>query len=219
MRLLNGRKPNIVLPQEQQAVEDENCIHYRDDPSLNKCAIALMDLITERTAQNQYTTNQVIDEEITAHGGGAKSTAKKLLEATGYITFDLLQRKVKGWRAVKSCRNLSEIPSSAVRSPYYHLPGASSYGGYVYVFKRIRDGIYKIGITDNLRTRAPGIAAACGSHIELYIAIQMNDYQQIEVELHECFDHKRTVGEWFELEEKDLDKIKRFFLELEIGGF
>lgn len=208
-------KPIIVtLEEEQQPVD---LVHYRYDGTLSRCAIALMDFISEKTSQNLYTTTDDINN-FPNYGGQSKSTAKKLLEAGGYITFDLLNRKRKGWRSLKIHRKASEIPEKE-RSPYFNLPSQNQNGGYTYVFKRIRDGIYKIGITENLRSRAPGIAASCGSHLEFITAIDIAEYVAVEIELHDCFDHKRTVGEWFELDEQDINRIHQFFTQLENGDF
>lgn len=208
-------KPIIVILQEEQQPTD--LVHYKYDGTLSRCAIALMDFINERTARNIYTTTKDINN-FPGYGGQAKSTAKKLLEAGGYITFDLLRRKNKGWRSVKTHRKASEIPEKE-RSPYFNLPSQNKNGGYTYVFKRIRDGLYKIGVTENLRSRAPGIAASCGSHLKFITAIDIAEYIAVEIELHNYFEHKRTVGEWFELDEQDIDKIHRFFAELENARF
>lgn len=216
-KLNKSSNPKVVFPVDKKEILEGDLVHYTNDSALNKCAVTLMDFIFARTEANLYTTNQHLDS-IPGYGKQAKSNAKKLLEATNYVTFDLLPRHVKGWRAIRDSRPSSEIPDKEL-SPYAHLPNENTCGGFTYVFKKIRDGIYKIGSTENLRTRAPAIACGCGSHLCLVIAIDIPEYQTIEAELHECFDHKRTVGEWFELDEKDLDKIQRFFLELETGGF
>jgi hypothetical protein len=215
----------ITLPFRQLSGES---IHFTEDPTLGKCAVSLMEHIVAKTKQGVYCTNGEIEKlfrlpdkhgyETFLYGSQAKSTAKKQLEAAGYIVSDRIQRGAKGWRAIKECRAASEIPET-LKSPYDSLPQRSDNKDFVYVFKRIRDGIYKIGVTGNLRSRASSIACSCGSHLELVAALDTDYAYQTEQELHQHFNNKRLPGEWFELDSTDISRIKGFFSDMQTGGF
>ncbi|HEY9610480.1 GIY-YIG nuclease family protein [Allocoleopsis sp.] len=208
-----------------------NSIHYRQDPTLGRCAVELMDFITNKTKQNLYcTTNDIetafitIDKfgkEKSTYGDLSRSTAKKQLEAAGYIVCDRLRDRnnAKGWRAVKEYRDVNEIPGCVYASPYRFYPQQPINKDFLYVFKRIRDSIYKIGVTGNLRSRAMAVACNCGSHLELVAHLDTDEAYIIEQELHERFNHKRLPGEWFELDDNDLARIRTFLSDVENGSF
>lgn len=214
----------ITLPFSQP---HQDTVHYSEDLTLSKCAVLVMNFIVANTKQGIYTTNTDIDllsirstgqHSRPTYGNQSKSTAKKQLQSAGYIVADRIRRGAKGWRAVKEYRKISEIPDIS-RSPYDHLPQQAENRDFVYIFRRIRDGIYKIGVTGNLRSRANTIACGCGSHIDLIAALDTSDAYQIEQELHQCFDSKRLPGEWFELDISDVTRIKNFFSDMQNGGF
>ncbi|NEP61045.1 MAG: GIY-YIG nuclease family protein [Symploca sp. SIO2G7] len=197
---------------------EEGLIHYAYDSSLSKCAIALMDAIVLNPRQ-LMTRSEI--ENLSGWGSHSKNSAKKLLVAGGYIKSIYLNKanSTKGWQLIKTHRQKDEIHNQQ-KSPYWYLPSNSEKRnkGFVYVFRRIRDGLYKIGITDDLRKRASQVANRCGSHLELAIALDSDEFNVIEVELHDCFEHKRTVGEWFVLDTSDIIRIDNFFKELTEDG-
>jgi hypothetical protein len=215
----------ITLPFDKPS---KGFVHYTEDPTISKCAVALMDFIVKRTKVGAHTTNADIElfsrstdkrgQRQFSYGQQATATAKKQLEAAGYIAIDRVKRNAKGLRAIKEFRSSNEIPDIQ-KSPYNSLPHQADNKDFLYVFKRIRDGIYKIGVTGNLCSRASAIACGCGSHVELIAALDTNNAYQIEQELHQCFNTKRLPGEWFELDSSDVNKIKTFFHDMASGGF
>lgn len=79
--------------------------------------------------------------------------------------------------------------------------------GYVYV-ARAENGLHKIGRSKNPEDRVRGFAGAIMPFIiELVHTIPSNDYVQAEKLLHQRYAHCRRVGEWFDLSERDLDKL------------
>lgn len=79
--------------------------------------------------------------------------------------------------------------------------------GYVYV-ARAENGLHKIGRSKTPEDRVRGFAGAIMPFIiELIHTIPSNDYAQAERLLHQRYAHCRRVGEWFDLSERDLDKL------------
>ena len=79
--------------------------------------------------------------------------------------------------------------------------------GYVYLFKD-RYGLYKIGRSLNPWQRAKDISQP-NYLIRVICTLKTNDAFLLERELHERFADKRVEGEWFELDEADVDYFKR----------
>jgi hypothetical protein len=91
--------------------------------------------------------------------------------------------------------------------------------GYVYVIES-KHG-YKIGRTVNLKQRTQLFAVKLPFDISLVFAGHFDDYIGAEASLHRMFASKRLEGEWFDLGEKELEKIKAFaqaFGRLETGS-
>lgn len=66
----------------------------------------------------------------------------------------------------------------------------------------------KIGMTTDLRTRIQTINTSLTSKVELLHTIETNNHIDLERELHERFAAKRCNGEWFLLDEQDIEQIK-----------
>lgn len=80
--------------------------------------------------------------------------------------------------------------------------------GYVYLIKS--DNNYKIGISTNPIKRFKTIQSAIPFNIEIIHLIESCDYKKIERELHKKFYFKRINGEWFDLNNKDIEFIKSY---------
>ena len=86
-------------------------------------------------------------------------------------------------------------------------PTTSKRFGYVYI-ARAENGLHKIGRAKDPEARVRGFAGAVMPFvIELIHTIPSNDCIQAESLLHQRYRQCRRVGEWFELSERDLDKI------------
>lgn len=71
-----------------------------------------------------------------------------------------------------------------------------------YVIKT--DAYYKIGCTTNIAQRIQSLKNGCPTEITLLFTIDKN----VETELHRMFASKRIRGEWFALDDNDIDSIK-----------
>lgn len=78
--------------------------------------------------------------------------------------------------------------------------------GFVYL---MFDGsIFKIGKALDILSRKKQLERQLGKSLEILHAIYSTDYTRAEAEMHYRFASKRVFGEWFELDEKDVETIK-----------
>lgn len=82
--------------------------------------------------------------------------------------------------------------------------------GFIYVIKI--DNYYKIGKSKNIKRRF-GEYTRLFKEPELVICEYVNNYDEVEIELHEIFGEKRTRGEWFMLSKNDIKRIKSILRE------
>lgn len=78
--------------------------------------------------------------------------------------------------------------------------------GYVYLLHH--DGLYKIGMAEKLSRRLTQISPVMPHEVTLVHSIKTNDMIGLEAELHEQYASKRMNGEWFALNDKDVQAIK-----------
>ena len=79
--------------------------------------------------------------------------------------------------------------------------------GYLYVAKM--GEYYKIGISKNPTQRLKKFTQL-PFMLKTILCECVPNYQEVEKELHEIFNQKRLQGEWFALEEKDIEFIKNY---------
>jgi hypothetical protein len=89
---------------------------------------------------------------------------------------------------------------------------------YVYVILNQDSGLFKIGITNNLKERFRQLKNQSGANLHLLLSLGCErGYDErnkvLESWLHEQYKPKRVVGEWFKLTPRDLVEIRR------IGAF
>lgn len=80
--------------------------------------------------------------------------------------------------------------------------------GYIYLLSG--GGYHKIGKTIDLDKRLSQIYPKLPFEVELIHWIETDDIDGFEESLHERFADKRTNGEWFELNQEDIDYLKSF---------
>lgn len=85
---------------------------------------------------------------------------------------------------------------------------SSSGAGYVYLL-RGPDGTYKIGKTKNPDDRRRTFNVKLPFRVEYVTLIETNDMTLLESDLHKRFKHKNVDGEWFNLDDDDVEYIKR----------
>ena len=79
-------------------------------------------------------------------------------------------------------------------------------GNYVYVLKA--GPYYKIGVSSNVDKRIKQLSALPPFDLELVCLLQPDDMYTLERELHIRFAEKRKRGEWFTLDDTDVEWIK-----------
>ena len=71
------------------------------------------------------------------------------------------------------------------------------------------DGKYKLGITTtSVAKRVKQLQTGCPYKITRYWSKRCSNYQEMERYFHRKFAKKRLCGEWFALDDKDLEFIK-----------
>jgi len=80
--------------------------------------------------------------------------------------------------------------------------------GYVYLLKTY-DGLYKIGRTVDPDNRLRTFSVKLPFPVEYEYLIRCKDRFETERALHQQFSHKRVNGEWFRLDQNDIEQIER----------
>lgn len=83
---------------------------------------------------------------------------------------------------------------------------------FLYLIKNLLTNETKIGYAKNYKSRIRGIISQGGIQKYKYMVFKGNKPEKIEKKLHAIFRHKRMVGEWFILNDKDIFKIKNLML-------
>ncbi len=78
-------------------------------------------------------------------------------------------------------------------------------GGFIYILKG--GGYYKIGKTTKLGRRMTEIKPKPPFDAELIHSFSSADIEQAEIDLHEKFASKRVNGEWFNLDQTDVNYL------------
>ena len=78
--------------------------------------------------------------------------------------------------------------------------------GHIYIMEC--GGKYKIGLSKNVERRKKQLDHRPFPVEIIYKSPELENVIDYERELHEVFDDKRISGEWFDLDEKDIDIIK-----------
>lgn len=96
--------------------------------------------------------------------------------------------------------NHEKQPSSPVASnPQPPKPG------YIYLFHGHNTSWYKIGISKFPGSRAKTLETKAPFRIVTVAYYDVDDMKSVEAWWHQTFAHRRTNGEWFELDEYDVD--------------
>lgn len=78
----------------------------------------------------------------------------------------------------------------------------------IYLLNESGSEKYKIGITNNLKTRLKNIQTGCPEEINVISTFQSPYVTIIEKRLHKKFEHNKTNGEWFLLNDSDVFSFK-----------
>jgi hypothetical protein len=82
-------------------------------------------------------------------------------------------------------------------------------GGYIY-FLQASNGLVKIGKAYDLGNRMHSIRTISPLQIKLIHFVKTANRHTTELFFHKIFESKRKNGEWFELDENDLDKVYQY---------
>lgn len=116
-------------------------------------------------------------------------------QQTIYQELEQLQRQISTIEA-----QITQVPLVVnIETPRHH--------GYVYVVQA-DNNLYKIGKSKDPHTRIQSLGVRLPYELEVLVLIESTNYTQLEKELHKHFADKRKGGEWFELDENDLEYIK-----------
>lgn len=89
----------------------------------------------------------------------------------------------------------------------------------VYLIQRFRDGLVKIGMSEDLPDRVATILAQCGGEAEVLHLIRTDRPREVEAYFHRILKAARVRGEWFRLTEDDLARLRTFNQWPKRGGF
>mgnify|MGYP001222853928 FL=1 len=82
--------------------------------------------------------------------------------------------------------------------------------GYVYFVEREDDGLIKIGMTHNLKSRFNSLEREFGK-LKLRLAFRSNNIKWLESSFHDMYSSNNVKHEWFKLNDSDLMNANRQF--------
>jgi hypothetical protein len=87
--------------------------------------------------------------------------------------------------------------------------------GFIYVFKMVETNFYKIGMTEteSVKERFTQFKTYAPSGAEITMIIEADNAREKEKFFHELMKVKRKNGEWFELNEDDLNLLRSYINE------
>lgn len=90
--------------------------------------------------------------------------------------------------------------------PSYDRPQTKPRPGFVYVIQCGES--FKIGCTANLKQRIKALGVNAPHAIDVHVVIPTDNMIETEWHLHQRFKQKRQRGEWFSLNEEDIETIR-----------
>ena len=76
------------------------------------------------------------------------------------------------------------------------------------------DGLYKIGVSSNVEKRRDTLQRANGKQLNIiYKSEKMNNCYKLESKIHKKYDKYRTIGEWFDFTNENIEGIIKFINE------
>ena len=145
--------------------------------------------------ENEHITLEKLEQSCNNGSASCKSFVNELVEK-GYIEKDYTREKgrVTGikYTLPEKVRKLSNGEKSGDI-------------GFLYLFKK--DDEYKIGITRNVKNRSIAVKGS-SKDFSIICYEKVEDYGNKEGELHNYFSDKRIRGEWFNLNDNDIEYIK-----------
>lgn len=98
-----------------------------------------------------------------------------------------------------------EVKPKESALPYVYKPKP----GCVYIIHCVGFPYYKIGVTIlNPKARVEALQTGVPFELKVEYALQVTDRYEVEYKIHKRYDSKRVRGEWFMLNDDDLEAIK-----------
>lgn len=172
------------------------------DDRLSYAARGLLVELMSRPTESRANADGLSREARTARGdarGEGRRAMRALfaeLEQTGYIRRE--RRRVAGGEFC-TVLTVTDLPGCSNRNAPVRPQQDRS--GIVYVIGDGRNGIVKIGITQNLRSRLKGMQVSYPHQLRVLCSFQAGI--GLEEYLHQRFDNLRTRGEWFDFGSSD----------------
>jgi hypothetical protein len=159
----------------------------------------------------------VVSEQTIVDDDGFKSTMPAIKNCNGLIIdWDSIQRIIESvapfYREVsrEEIDRHNEAVMESMGAPRFNdrAEVEKDKSGYVYVVGNHDEGLYKIGMTTRTPSErvlefSPKLPFEC----EIMATIRTMDARSLEREIHDLYKHKRENGEWFRLEEADIDDL------------
>lgn len=164
----------------------------------------MRDLIVQLQALKQ--TMEFLESEI-----NDRERTRNFYRDSGMDVLNLLNPKVPFYFvSQEEARAINSAHQQAAKQPVKSLPPAQTpvkRKGFVYLIGS-EQGHFKIGRTKDVPSRFNTLSIQLPFKIELLHSIEVEDCIRAEAFLHEKFSDKRLNGEWFSLEEIDIEWIK-----------
>ena len=85
---------------------------------------------------------------------------------------------------------------------------------YLYIFNRLATNSYKIGITNNITRRLREVQNGSDEPLVISAYIECQDRtmaRETEREIHKLLTNGRLSGEWYRLDDADLDRLEMVY--------
>lgn len=140
-------------------------------------------------------------EEINELKGELQKLAD-LYEKEGVTTFDIIETNID----LKANRFKELLIPKSENSISYHKKGI------VYLIKKSKSKLYKIGITRNISNRVSQLQSSSGEKMEvIFYHSDVENYSDVELSIHNFFKNRRVLGEWFQLNNSDIKVFRNWF--------
>lgn len=153
-------------------------------------------LINELRANILNTIGRHIEQGISKAIEANTATVQQIQRERARLETQLKQLEVAEQKAIER-----EQAKAEKQSPHRDL------SGYVYIIKQVNGTHYKIGHTANPDDRIRTFNVKLPFAVEFELLIKTHDRFVLEHELHAHFASKRVQGEWFMLDDSDLDYL------------
>jgi len=111
---------------------------------------------------------------------------------------------IKPLNIVNAIYQLSQEPVIQAREPKQKGKNI----GHLYIMKNVRNGLYKIGFTSQKPEYRESTLQSQEPEVELIFSSSNTKTITAAREIHEEYDSKRIRGEWFNLDDSELESIK-----------